>query len=286
MKRILLTLMNLFSFAPVLLAAEQPVELKLFDISSVLDDFIHMLGNFLADWYVLLLSVFALWFLLNCFKAFLDGRFERIKQEIERQERINKQVQRIEDNRAAERLIRQREIEKSGYVGEFEFEYNSRELQNSDKKEEIYRDDDGNNFRVIRHAGESGDYVEYVSVGSDYESKVLNDNRQDDSGYWLSGEQPQKSVDDSAYVIPYYDDDDSIPSVADYGSEVLNDNRQDGSGYWLPDEQSTDSIDDEDFIIPYEDDKLSSKRDDYSFDVSSHRFKRYFSEDDADGGGY
>jgi hypothetical protein len=108
------------------------------DFTGIFQDLLKMFGKILSEYWGLILSVFFAWFMLESIRSFMDGKYERLRLEKERELRIEKQVIAAEDKRAVARLTRQRELERSYESSGFESEYRSRELQRIVSDEGMY----------------------------------------------------------------------------------------------------------------------------------------------------
>ena len=168
MKRILGGLIFVFVFGAAGLCADPPGQVDivpLVDFEGVIDDVRQFFTDVLKEQWVLLLSIFSIWLVLNVAKAMLDGRFGRIKAEVDRQERIQAAVVRAEEKQETTRLVRQRERERSRYVEQFEADYRSRELDSFSRNlgvGEKLTEIDGRYYA----SSESHGYVNYRFLGS------------------------------------------------------------------------------------------------------------------------
>ena len=131
MKRVVLILIFGFMFGAVVFAQPPaPMDFQpLVNFDDVFEDIRKFFTDILKEYYAMFLTIFVVWFGLGCAKAYLDGRWEKIKAEVKRQDRVANQAVRSEERNEAARLVRQREMERTGYVAAFEAEYRSRALQ-------------------------------------------------------------------------------------------------------------------------------------------------------------
>jgi len=133
MKRILFALFFIFVFGSLVFGQQggaQLVRHDLVDFGNVFDELWKTLAVILKDGWSLIVTLFFTWFIFMCAKSFIDGKMEARLAKRKEQERVQNAANRIVERKEAQRLARQMEIERSGYVKEFEVEYRSRELGN------------------------------------------------------------------------------------------------------------------------------------------------------------
>ena len=101
----------------------------LIDLEGIFEPLSQWFTDFLKEYWLILLSIFSVWFMFRISQSMLDGRFERVRAEIIRQERIQSVIDKIEDKKTW------------GYTEEEPLQVTMQDL-----KEDIYKE----NNRTIR----------------------------------------------------------------------------------------------------------------------------------------
>jgi len=125
-------------------AAQQPVVLKpIVDFGSVIGDITQFYTDILKKYWVVLLSIFFVWFIFCTLMSFLEGRVERWRAEIKRVERIDSQMGREEERAVARARAR-------------EMQYYERRWRSEIERDQIRLN---RSRRIVLGAGETFEYI-------------------------------------------------------------------------------------------------------------------------------
>jgi len=133
MNKILLTLVFglIFSLVASAQVPVNPDEVNfqpLVNFDDVIGEVTIWFGDILKEGWLLFLSLFLVWFAFMCLKSFVDGKLEKRMLIMREHERALNAANRVAERKGVRRVERQRALENSWEVREFDAEYRSREL--------------------------------------------------------------------------------------------------------------------------------------------------------------